>query len=295
LRVQKTEGGVARKYLFDGVRVYSEHDATMVEQARFMIEGGSYYSPLTAVRVGGAWYYPLYDKLGSTRRLVDANQTVTDAYWYDAFGSVTSQWGSTYNPYRYVGSLGYYSADTTTSLLHLGARYYSPQVGRFWTQDPVREGANWYSYVGSSPPNLVDADGLAVTRKVPDIDAAWKKCIARAVGGYSAFGKTAAEREKYRKIVRCVIWAESGDSPKAKNPGSSTRGLMQILKCHDTACTKLLGHAFDPFDPCDNVTCGSMLLAEAVKRGAEERVYVSMAGQVYKRCMKGYIYDPKTW
>jgi RHS repeat-associated protein len=131
----------------------------MAEQARFMIEGSSYYSPLTAIRTGGAWYYPLYDKLGSTRRLADANQTVTDAYWYDAFGNITSQSGSTYNPYRYVGSLGYYSADGTTGLLHVGARYYSPQVGRFWTQDPGREGVNWYRYVANNPANAPDPSG----------------------------------------------------------------------------------------------------------------------------------------
>jgi RHS repeat-associated protein len=158
LRVQKTEGGVATKYLFDGVRVYSEHDATMVEQARFMIEGGSYYSPLTAVRVGGAWYYPLYDKLGSTRRLADANQTVTDAYWYDAFGNIMSQAGSTVNPFRYVGALGYYR-DLTTSLLHLGARYYSPSTGRFTTRDPAGTEGNPYVYASNAPAGSTDPSG----------------------------------------------------------------------------------------------------------------------------------------
>jgi len=40
---------------------------------------------------------------------------MTDAYWYDAFGNVTSQAGGTYNPYKYVGSLGYWSADSADS------------------------------------------------------------------------------------------------------------------------------------------------------------------------------------
>jgi RHS repeat-associated protein len=158
LRVQKAEGGVARKYLFDGVRVYSEHDATMAEQARFMVEGSSYYSPLTAVRVGGACYYPLYDKLGSTRRLADANQTVTDAYWYDAFGNIMSQAGSTVNPFRYVGALGYYR-DLTTSLLHLGARYYSPSTGRFTTRDPAGTEGNPYVYASNAPAGSTDPSG----------------------------------------------------------------------------------------------------------------------------------------
>lgn len=72
----------------------------------------------------------------------------------------TSQSGSTCNPYRYVGSLGCYSADTTTSLLHLGTRYYSPQVGRFWTEDPGRDGLNSYVYVADNPVNRTDPAGL---------------------------------------------------------------------------------------------------------------------------------------
>ena len=73
----------------------------------------------------------------------------------------TSQSGSTCNPYRYVGSLGCYSADTTTSLLHVGALYYSPQVGRFWTEDPGRDGLNWYVYVADNPVNRTDPSGMS--------------------------------------------------------------------------------------------------------------------------------------
>jgi RHS repeat-associated protein len=146
LRVRKVEAGVTRNYLFDGVRVYSEHDSNMVEQARFMIEGDSYYDPLVAQRIGETWYYPLYDALGSTRRLVNAAQSITDSYSYEAFGGITAQSGSTYNPYKYVGSLGYNSSDTTTGLSHLGARYYNPTVGRFSTPDPVYGVLHLYRY-----------------------------------------------------------------------------------------------------------------------------------------------------
>jgi RHS repeat-associated protein len=205
---------VTRKYLFDGVRVYSEHDATMVEQARFMIEGGSYYSPLTAVRGGGARYYPLYDKLGSTRRLADANQTVTDAYWYDAFGNITSQSGSTYNPYKYVGSLGYYGADYSTGLLHLGARYYNAQVGRFWTQEPARGGTNWYAYVGNNPVNRADPSGLT----------AWQPIIAAlglylmgcgAAGALDALMETFSlpyyrDRDLFAHCTAACVWRRCG-------------------------------------------------------------------------------------
>jgi len=156
LRVRKVEGAYTGNYLYDGVRVYAKYDDNWNEAARFMIEGDSYYDPLVATRTGGAWYYPLYDSLGSTRRLINASQTVTDSYSYEAFGGITSQSGSTYNPYKYVGSLGYYSADATTGLQHLGARYYSPSAGRFTTTDPLRFPPGQYVYTANGP--LLDGD-----------------------------------------------------------------------------------------------------------------------------------------
>ena len=160
LRVRKVEGAWTGNYLFNGVRVYAKYDDSWSEQARFMIEGASYYDQLVATRTGGAWYYPLYDALGSARRLINASQSVTDTYSYDAFGNVTSQSGSTYNPYRYVGALGYYSADYTTGLLHLGARYYNPSAGRFATSDPKRRPDRSYTYAENAATAGVDPTGL---------------------------------------------------------------------------------------------------------------------------------------
>jgi RHS repeat-associated protein len=66
-----------------------------------------------------------------------------------------------------VGALGYYwfdfahhGRDRTTSLRLLGARYYGPSPRRFWTQDPARQGTNWYAYVANDPVNVVDPTGL---------------------------------------------------------------------------------------------------------------------------------------
>jgi uncharacterized protein RhaS with RHS repeats len=39
------------------------------------------------------------------------------------------------------------------------ARYYEPSSGRFVSEDPARDGANWLSYCGGDPVNKVDANG----------------------------------------------------------------------------------------------------------------------------------------
>ena len=79
---------------------------------------------------------------------------------YDIFG----------NPYQKTGSFladdsldfGYlgkpYNADT--ELYDYGFRDHSPEIARFTSVDPIRDGRNWYSYVVNDPVNYVDLWGL---------------------------------------------------------------------------------------------------------------------------------------
>ena len=79
---------------------------------------------------------------------------------YDIFGS----------PYQKTGSFlatdsldfGYLGKpyNATTELYDYGFRDYSPEIARFTTVDPIRDGRNWYSYVVNDPVNYVDLWGL---------------------------------------------------------------------------------------------------------------------------------------
>jgi RHS repeat-associated protein len=124
--------------------------------------GQAYYSPLIYSMLGGAWRYHMYDGLGSTRQLMlHTDQSITDTYQYEAFGNLTASTGTTPNPYRYVGSLGYYQ--TGSSLMHLGARYYMPEVAIFTEPDPAevaRDPRDAYTYSRQNPTNAVDPAGL---------------------------------------------------------------------------------------------------------------------------------------
>jgi RHS repeat-associated protein len=109
------------------------------------------------MRRGNASSFYHFDALGSADRLTGADQAVTDAYLYRAFGLDTVLSGSTVNPYRFVAALGYYK--TAASLLHLGARYYMPVIGRFIRRDPARSDLTLYSYGRQNPANYVDPSG----------------------------------------------------------------------------------------------------------------------------------------
>ena len=79
---------------------------------------------------------------------------------YDIFGSPYQKSGSFLADdsldFGYLGKP--YNADT--ELYDYGFRDYSPNIARFTTVDPIRDGRNWYSYVVNAPVNYVDLWGL---------------------------------------------------------------------------------------------------------------------------------------
>jgi RHS repeat-associated protein len=110
--------------------------------------------------------------IGTTGRLLDASQNVTDTFTYDAFGVQTARTGSTVRPFGYAGRHGY-QEDGDTGLKLLGHRYYDPTIGRFLTRDPIQDGRNWYAYCDNNPLNSVDPTGLFLETLADILGIAW--------------------------------------------------------------------------------------------------------------------------
>jgi len=98
------------------------------------------------------------DKLGTTRGMTTLPVSLTEASVYTAFGELVD---GTNHRYGYVGSQGY-QGHNEFPLLHVGARYYEPGIGRFAQRDPIgiRGGANVYQYVKNRPTAGADPSGL---------------------------------------------------------------------------------------------------------------------------------------
>ncbi len=57
-------------------------------------------------------------------------------------------------------------ADRESGLIYLRNRYYDPTQGRFITEDPIRDGTNWYVYCENNPVMYTDPLGLKRTKEL---------------------------------------------------------------------------------------------------------------------------------
>ena len=161
-RISKTVNGSTTHQIWDGQNIVREETAAGAEHDYY------YSRRLFAKKTGDEILRYLYDGHGSVIGLdnvddydydedgnvIDHNNG--DRYDYDAFGNLRSVTGESHNPFRYCGEY----LDAESGLIYLRNRYYDPHTGRFITEDPAKDGTNWYVYCGNNPVNYIDPLGL---------------------------------------------------------------------------------------------------------------------------------------
>jgi RHS repeat-associated protein len=135
--------------------IYLEESAAAL--TRYYYAGGQ----LVARRDAGgvSWYHQ--DHLGSTRVLSNASGQVVQRYDYTPFGETRDGAGAARTDIQYTGQ----RAEADVGLIHMRARSYDPQLGRFISADSIvprpydPQALNRYSYVYSNPINYTDPTG----------------------------------------------------------------------------------------------------------------------------------------
>lgn len=153
-RVKKTVNGVSTDYLYDGDNAVQEKVGGT--PTANMLTGA--VDELFVRRDAAGTHAVLPDALGSTLALVDSTGTPRTQYTYEPFGKTTASGAANDNPSQYTGR-----ENDGTSLYHYRARYYSPGLQRFISEDPIGFGGgdtNLYAYVGNEPIQRVDPSGL---------------------------------------------------------------------------------------------------------------------------------------
>jgi RHS repeat-associated protein len=105
--------------------------------------------------------FPLYDLHGNMTATLSRSGTayaLADQRSYGAWGELRTGAATGSPSGRYVANLGH-RQDDESGLIYMRARYYEPSRGRFISEDPSRDGDNWFSYCEANPVNRVDITG----------------------------------------------------------------------------------------------------------------------------------------
>jgi len=180
VRKEVTSGDTA-ECVYDGWRVVAEYDGSANLDAEY-VYGDYIDEPVAMYRdhnddddfadANELLYYAT-NRLYSVAALLDTSGSVVEGYEYTAYGKVTildsnfdtttytySQYG---NPYLYTGR----RYDDESGLYYYRNRYYSPNLGRFITRDPMyyAGGVNLYEYADSRPIPVADPHGHGGDKK----------------------------------------------------------------------------------------------------------------------------------
>ncbi len=153
------------KYIYDGWNLIAELNAknsnVVVRTYNWGPEAQGAPGTLRMIADNNGVYFPAYDPNGNVMGLVKASDgTVCAQYEYLPYGELAMATGTmaSSNPIRF--STKY--RDNETGLYYYGYRYYSPDMGRWISRDPIEEqgGLNLYGFVNNDPVNKWDLWGM---------------------------------------------------------------------------------------------------------------------------------------
>ncbi len=158
-RIRKTVNGGATHFLYNQENIWADTDGAGAITARYLL--GSRIDEMLArywAARGIDWY--LTDNLGTVRDIADQQGLAVAHIDYDSYGNVLNVINAAVvDRFLFTGR----EFDAETGFYFYRARYYSPQLGRFISQDPSGFDANdfnLYRYVKNIPVSLTDPTGM---------------------------------------------------------------------------------------------------------------------------------------
>ena len=239
--VKDAEGNVIAVYLYDatGLRLakalpdgsrtcyYYQFEEVYLEIGengppdREYLIGTSIDHPIAVIQNDAVHYYHQTAQ-GHVAALSDESGSVLSRYEYDIHGNVTLhsasganlgiQPSATDQPYYYTGR----RLDPETGLYYYRNRYYSADLGRFLSHDPLDyvDGMNLYAYVAGDPVNFTDPMGLTKAKVA--------KPVANLVKAANRLDKAADAAKNAKRLQKL----SKGAAKLAEN----SKGLRQTQK-----------------------------------------------------------------
>lgn len=152
-RLTRTLNATTKTYFYDGQNIAQELSG--ITPVANLLSGG--IDEVFTRSESTGTLAPIVDGLGSTIGLTDSSGTVQTEYSYEPFGKTSASGTASTNPWQFTGR-----ENDGSALYYYRARYYSPTLQRFISEDPLDFAGgdlNFYAYVGNSPIGFVDPSG----------------------------------------------------------------------------------------------------------------------------------------
>jgi len=165
------------QYLYDGVNVFKEYGENgqplaqyyigadqVVARKMFGFHGRKQEGYEGNLRTRGGLLYYHEDALGNIMDVTDRIGEPIMKYRYDAFGNLFTQMQAPYNVVGFTGK----SYDAKAGLIDFAARWYSPNEGRFITEDTftgwmnIPQSLNRFTYAHNNPATFTDPTGRCI-------------------------------------------------------------------------------------------------------------------------------------
>ena len=160
LRIRKISTSATTEYVYglDGNVLRETRDETVGDDVAidYVYALGKLVGWTETIAGASVKYWAATDHLGSVTAATDSSGKIAMLRDYSAFGDSKDAVLETEAGPRYTGK----DYDEDAELYYFNARWYDPELGRFTTEDPIKDGMNWYTYVGNRPLVYTDPTGL---------------------------------------------------------------------------------------------------------------------------------------
>ncbi|MDO4302192.1 MAG: RHS repeat-associated core domain-containing protein [Clostridia bacterium] len=147
-RMSKTVDGVVTQQIWDGNNIVAEANS-----ANAILRSYTRGHQLLTDDDRRAYMYDGHGNLVQQNRGTAAENVTR----YDAYGNKIEKSGTANDtPFGYCGEY----LDKESGLIYLRNRYYDSESGRFISEDPIKDGSNWYSYCSGNPIRFIDKNGM---------------------------------------------------------------------------------------------------------------------------------------
>lgn len=181
-------------------------------------------------------YFYHTDHLGSTVAVTDeAGQTVWTSE-YTPFGGKHSTEGKFAHAVKFTGK----DLDEDIGMYYFNARWYDQEIGRFISVDPIKDGANWYTYTKNNPIILIDPTGLKAALEVHGLNSSasmWEQLneFLLKQGKYQMGGNISIDKEsnlsfQNKGLFKVKEWQDIEEEMKGMTVEQQMNHLKEKIK-----------------------------------------------------------------